>query len=194
MRVKCTLFPLAAAAALGTAGQAPRIDHPTGPSSLADRGAALNVSVSAAAGKREYRPLEPVVVEIEVENVSAVLMRTPSATSAYARTVLEVYRTGRGRSLATAYGDSERGKSLLHGGKLLALMPGARFRETLVANLAFDMTMPGSYEIVVGVPVVDMEARESSVAHSRILHVTVAGEPVDGAHPKRLEPPRRGTP
>ncbi len=183
------------------------------PSADDDRGAARALAVSAATGKREYRPLEPIVVDVEVENVGGIIVDTPATTSVYARTLIEAHRLNSGRVRATTFG--ETALSPVRGGKLIAREPGARFKETLVVNRACDMTMPGEYEIVVGIPVADLRSHEAGatqpkveasprpspdrghqpgVAHSKILRVTVAGEPVDGVHPKRLEPPRTGKP
>lgn len=154
---------------------------------------ATKVTATASVRKRVYRPLEPIEVEYEVRNANDVFfdLAYPNADLPPVRVVdasgLPVPETVQHRrliELAGYAGYSNRG----------ALFKDKPHRGVVVANWAYDMTMPGTYRVRVDVPYeAGMQDGKMRILHavSEPIEVTVEGTPISALPPP--EPGRGST-
>lgn len=174
--------------------QAPRRSIPT---SSNDNEIARAVRVEAKADAAEYRPLQPIVVSINAKNSSPGDLLRRTGRDAFGRMIILVYHENGRLATLTNYAktvddDIELIDSM---GSLAYFSSGESRTEQLIANWIYDMTAPGEYRIVVGMPIFKPSKIEegvkqtfaSATAHSDILKVRVAGKPV--ARELRQPPP-----
>jgi hypothetical protein len=101
--------------------------------------------LSASVAKREYRMLEPIVIAIELSTTSPAAFPVLVDPQFYRMFQLKVERLDGGRVRRTSY--FERIDGVVFGTKEGSIKRGHPLRAELVANLAYDMTVPGDYRI-----------------------------------------------
>ncbi len=143
------------------------------PSAESDRDLARSVSVDVSAEGESFRAMEPIVISLRAENRSEHVLLARGRRSIYRATILQVYDE-RGELMPRTRFAAIAGEGADVQSGPIALPPGGRIIGKLVANLVYDMSKPGEYRIVVGVPLRERENPTSQhVAHSKVLRVRV---------------------
>jgi hypothetical protein len=138
-----------------------------------------SATLSATARQAEYRQLDAIVIDVEFKSHSDRMLYIGGNSSPYSYLTLEV-RDKRGREVERSTYFKERLRYSNNG--VLAFTPGSTSRQTLIANLVCDMTLPGTYEITVRT--VFDRARKDDEAHAvgrvatKPITVRVKGAPV----------------
>jgi len=134
-------------------------------SGFADQEEAANeptsLELKVVADKDSHRQLEPIELTLDITNKGpkSAWFPYPAVTRPYNRFTVVVHRLGRdGERIdtpRTAYAGFGLESSVFfasNGGNCMRLEPGQTWRNTMHANLVYDMSIPGKYEIVVEVP------------------------------------------
>jgi uncharacterized protein (TIGR03067 family) len=146
------------------------------PSAESDQGVARSVSVEVSAEGESFRALEPIVLSLRAENRSEFVLLARGRRSVYRATTLRVYDE-RGALMPRTRFAAVAGEGVDSQGGPSALLPGGHITGKLVANLIYDMSKPGEYRIVVGVPLREQgDLTRQHIAHSKVLRVRVAKE------------------
>ena len=103
--------------------------------------------------KREYRPLEPIVVDFEAQNRTKPGLRWDLQVGVdhYIDSGLVVAAPGSKPAAETAYARSQRHRHYI--GKGHEFYAGDKLQYRFAANLLRDMTAPGEYTIDVAMPI-----------------------------------------
>jgi hypothetical protein len=101
--------------------------------------------LSASVAKHEFRLLEPIVITVELSTTSPAAFPVLVDPQFYRMFRLKVERLDGGRVHRTSY--FERIDGVVFGTKEGSIKRGHPLRAELVANLAYDMTVPGDYRI-----------------------------------------------
>ncbi len=158
-----------------------KVNAPPGPPRPGD---AARMTVHVTASKREYRPLEPIELDIVIENVSKKEHIKMQMDWAVYPTIKIAVTDEVGRVVPkTEYLKYVGGTSGTTG-----IMAGGTYRPKLLANLVNDMTAPGEYSIIVKVPFwSNANADFWRMGESEPIKVKVRGEPFTG-HDEPAEP------
>ncbi len=135
------------------------------------------ISVLATSKKREYRPLEPIEIEIVIQNVSEREVARIMLDWAIYPTIEMLVTDEAGRGIPkTRYLQYVGGTVKSHG-----IPPGQAYRPKLLANLVNDMTAVGEYSIIVQVPFwSNANAGLYRTVRSQPIKVRVQGDPFGG--------------
>ena len=134
------------------------------------------LAIRVAAAKREYRPMEPIPLEIIVSNVSETERVRIHLNQAIYPTVQIVVTDSKGVEVAKTRRSASM--SILGYHRTHSIAAGTTYKPKLVANLVNDMTDDEEYTIVVKVPYWSNANEEVyRTAVSEPITVRVAGEP-----------------
>lgn len=141
----------------------------------------------------EFRPLEPIVVKVDIRNLSKHPYRLPhhgtwSPEDDIYTVCNIVVKDSTGREVPGTVFELRGVNGFVRGGKPETLWPGKSLELSLVANLMKDMTLRGKYTIVVEVFYcrADSDQKKWDKAHSDTLNVRVDGAVrLDAKSPKQ---------
>jgi hypothetical protein len=152
--------------------------EPPIPTADTDKGLARSVVIDISASGNSFKPLEPIVLSVRAENRSGQrLLVVGGGRTFYSVAILQVFDR-RGKSIPKTRFPIWNLEGPDSSGQPFHLTPGSRLTGKLVANLIYDMSEPGEYQIVVGLRIskANEAARDVETTHSKVLRVHVVGE------------------
>jgi uncharacterized protein (TIGR03067 family) len=146
------------------------------PSAETDEGIARSVAVEISAQGESFHPLERIVLSLRAENRSGQVLLARGRRSIYRAVIIQVYDQ-RGELMPRTRYATVVGEGAHAVGEPTPLSPGGKITGNLVANLVCDMSKPGEYRIVVGVPVREPgDPTRQHIAHSKALRIRIDGD------------------